>query len=318
MKVCHILTANPYQEIGGTPLAAMSIIKNCKQYGIVSEVKHGIGFEPFRSFIFPVSLMLRLLRNDYDLIHIHDHQGYWYTFLPKRFKKKIVYTSHGETTEYYNAIKPEGIISKIKAKIVIAIQKRLVEQSDVVVAVSEAVKSSIIKYYNVSPEKIIVIYNGVDTKQFKPEKNKTPKEKTALWVGTNSEAKGLEKAIEYAQNNKMKLLVAGVAGEDTEDVEFLGSVKYSKMPKIYNSANLLLYFSVNDGHALVPLEAMACGLDVIASKESNIEIVPQEKDGTYKISGSKAIKIIKNFDWKIQAKKYEEIYRTLVFSRWKT
>ena len=312
MKICHILTANPYKEIGGTPLVAMSIIKCCRQHGIEAEAKHGIGVQPFKGFIYPIFLALRLFRNKYDIIHMHDHQGYWYTFLPKRLKKKIVYTSHGETTEYYNSIKPVGIVDKLKARVLIAIQKRLVTQADVVVAVSNAVKENIIKYYGVNPEKIVVIYNGVDTEKFRPRKKIKHGKKTALWVGTNAEAKGLEKATIYAQNHGMKLRVVGVKGKSTENTEFIGPVPYGKMPEIYNSANLLLYFSWNDGHALVPLEAMACGLDVIASKESNIEIMPLSKNGTYSISGKKAAERIKKFDWKIQAKKYTELYRKVI------
>ena len=308
IKICHILTANPYKEIGGTPVAASFIIKHEGEQQSI--VKHGIGYGLFKTIIYPFLLAIRIAISDFDLVHIHDPQGYWYTFLPKFLKKKIIYTSHGETTEYYKVMRPVGTVEKIKAKMAVAIQKRLITQADVVVAVSEAVKASIIKYYDIKPEKVVVIYNGVDTKKFTSLKKKT--KNIALWVGTNSEVKGLEKAIEYAKKHKMKLRIVGIDGKSREKMEFLGRVAYDRMPEIYNSANVLLYFSTNDGHPLVPLEAMACGLDVIASRESNIEIIPQEKDGTYKISGSKALKIVKNYDWSIQARKYIKLYKQTI------
>lgn len=317
MKICHILTADPYKSIGGTPIAAMSIINYSKSNGIDSIVKYGIGRRPLNTFIYPIFLALRLVKNDYDIIHIHDAEGYWYTFLPKFLRKNIVYTSHGETTEYYNVMKPKGLVRRLKAKVAIMIQKRLVTQADVVVAVSDAVKKWIIKYYNVSSDKIVVIHNGVNTKKFKPLKKKkihddVKQQNTAIWVGTNSEVKGLEKAIEYAKKRNMMLLVVGVEGANADNVKFMPSVPYAKMPEVYNMAKLLLYFSSCDGHPLVPMEAMACGLDIIASKESNIEIIPHEKDGAYKIKGNDALRAVKKYDWEIQASKYVELYGKIV------
>ena len=84
------------------------------------------------------------------------------------------------------------------------------------------------------------------------------------------------------------------------------------MPEVYNMAGTLLFFTKAEGHPLVPLEAIACGLDVIASKESNIEIIPPERDGFYRIDGRKARRLILKYDWRIQAKKYEDVYNSIV------
>ena len=160
------------------------------------------------------------------------------------------------------------------------------------------------------PENIGIIYNGVDIAKFRPAGRK-PKN-VAIWVGDNAELKGLSTAIDYARRHKMKIVVAGINGESALDVEYLGKIRPEKMPEIYNKANVLLFFSKAEGHPLVPLEAMACGLDIIASKEANIEIIPQKKDGSYKISGKAARNIVRKYDWHNQAKKYMKAYEKLM------
>ena len=180
-----------------------------------------------------------------------------------------------------------------------------------VVAVSNYVKNSIIKFYGIDPEKVVVIYNGVDTNKFKPDRNKK-KKNVAIWVGTDPVLKGLKSAINYASSKKMKLIVVGMQnpGKESNEIDFKGRIEYNEMPKLYNSADTLLFFSKCEGHPLVPLEAMACGLNILASKESHIEIIPI-KGNFYRIDKRNARNVAKKYDWKIQARKYIKLYKTL-------
>ena len=103
MKICHILSADPKNEIGGTPMAARSIhdyIKSHKE--MASVIKHGKGPGIIKTIFYPIFNALSLINSDYDIIHIHDPQGYFYTLFPRFLRKKIIYTSHGETTAYCN------------------------------------------------------------------------------------------------------------------------------------------------------------------------------------------------------------------------
>ena len=315
MKICHILTADPNNEIGGTPSAVRSLqnsIMSTKE--IISDVKYGKGFGLIKTIIYPLLNSLFMIKNDYDIIHIHDSQGYWYTFVPKIFRKKIIYTSHGETTYYYEIMKPKGFFKEAKARIAIKIQKRLIEKADIVVAVSEYVKKCIIKYYKTDPKKIVVIYNGVDTDKFKPLKKNKSRNKVAIWVGTDPYLKGLKKAIRYVTRKNMKLIVVGIDQLDNlnnkNNIEVKGKISYEQMPEVYNMADTLLFFSKGEGHPLVPLEAMACGLNIVASKESHIEIIPI-KGKNYFIDSKNARKIAKKYDWKKQTKKYIKLYKSI-------
>ena len=75
----------------------------------------------------------------------------------------------------------------------------------------------------------------------------------------------------------------------------------------------LLFFSKFEGHPLVPLEAAACGLNIIASKESNIEIFPL-RNGMYDVKGSDASRTAKKYSWKNQSRLYMKEFERVMSS----
>jgi len=304
MKLCFVLNANP-ESHGGTP----AVVRNIRRY-IKSDVFFGRGKGIF-SFLYPSVTAIKILPGNYDIVNIHDTQGYVYSILPKFMRKKIVYTCHGLWELHFSIDPPKGFIQRIKAKTAITMQKAIIKKADHIIAVSNFIKGAIIKKYKIEESRITVIHNGVDTKKFYDMKKKRER-KLAIWVGKDPVRKGLDKAIEYVRKNNMKLVVVGIKRPDEDCVQYMGDVPDETLRELYNTASVLLFFTKAEAHPLVPLEAMACGLDVIASKESNIEIVPPQKDGSYKISGKKALKIIKKYDWKNVAKKYMEVYKKVM------
>jgi glycosyltransferase involved in cell wall biosynthesis len=303
MKICHVITANPKKSIGGTPLVVSKLAGFFR-----ADIIYGRGIGIFKTFIYPFFIPFLLYKKKFDVIHIHDTEGYGCVFFPG-LMKKTVYTAHGLWDAYIEKMKPGGL-AKLKLIIAAGMQRSLIKKSAHVIAVSEFVKNEIIRRYRLPDEKITVIYNGVDTKMFRPLKKGNTN--TAIVVGDNPELKNLEKAVEYCRNRNMKLFVVGIEGKDDDLVIYLGKIPNKKMPEIYNMTDVLLFFSKVEGHPLVPLEAMACGIDVVASKESNIEIVPRQKDGSYMIKGSVGRKAVAKYDWKNQTAKYKKVYELVV------
>lgn len=258
-----------------------------------------------RNILLNIILMLilpfRISAGRYDIVNIHDTHGYFYTFWPKR--KKTVYTCHNLWKNYHRAVPPRSLNNRLKARISVFLEKRLLTKSDHITTVSSSVRTQIIGEYEINPEKITAIHNGVDTIMFKPGK----KGDAFIWVGNNPELKGLQKAIDYSRKKNRKLIVIGIKGDSTKNVKYMGMVENSRMPCIYLMADTLLFFSKTEGHPLVPLEAAACGLNLIATKESNLEIFPL-KNGAYNVDGRDAIKISRKYDWKLRSMKYSELF----------
>ena len=53
--------------------------------------------------------------------------------------------------------------------------------------------------------------------------------------------------------------------EKTDNIKILGPVKTEMLRKYYSNADIFVYLSIDEGFGLPPLEAMACGTNVVVS-----------------------------------------------------
>ena len=128
----------------------------------------------------------------------------------------------------------------------------------------------------------------------------------------------------------IRLLVVGITGKDDPEIKYLGRVQPIQMPDMYKMADFLIFPSKYESHPIVPLEAMASGLPVIASSTSNTEVIKNGKEG-FIVSGeaenyakfiekifkkqkqmsSAARKLAVKYAWQNQTKKYFRLYEAL-------
>lgn len=171
---------------------------------------------------------------------------------------------------------------------------RKIHKVDKIISVSHSTKSAIIKYLKVPPEKITVIYEGVDFTRFRRVYDKTllnlireeyclPSQ-FILTVTTIEPRKNVEgllfayRRLKQILNNPPKLVIVGRKGLKADkitetvhqlglyrDVIFTGYVSDDHLPLIYNNALVFVFPSLSEGFGLPVLEAMACGLPVVCS-----------------------------------------------------
>lgn len=166
-----------------------------------------------------------------------------------------------------------------------------------VIAVSQATAHELIRLLGIPPQRIEVIYNGVDSVFFARDPAAVAAfrrqagwpEAFILSVGTLEPRKNYGVLIEaYALYRRMNarplpLLVAGGRGWDyeaifarvaqldlTAHVVFLGFVPAAVLPWLYNAATLFVYPSRYEGFGLPVLEAMACGTPVITTQAGSL------------------------------------------------
>jgi glycosyltransferase involved in cell wall biosynthesis len=169
-----------------------------------------------------------------------------------------------------------------------------VQRARRIIAVSESTKRDLVENYRLSPGKVDVVHNGVDT-SFRPlpvaqvaafRSERGLPESFILFVGTLEPRKNVTRLIEaYARlpGAKPPLLLVGGKGwlydelfarsEElnlTDQVRFVGYVPAEELPLWYNAAELFVYPSLYEGFGLPPLEAMACGTPVITSATSSL------------------------------------------------
>ncbi len=167
--------------------------------------------------------------------------------------------------------------------------KQEARKADKIMADSFSTKEDLIKIYKVDPEKIEVVYLGVN-KNLRPIKNRKQAQKTILYFGTIEPRKNLIlliKAFEALKKGDsmtdLKLVIAGAKGwlykdvfEKVEnsrfrqDIIFTGVINDRDKPSLYNSASVFVYPSFFEGFGFPPLEAMACGVPTIVSNTSSL------------------------------------------------
>jgi glycosyltransferase involved in cell wall biosynthesis len=174
------------------------------------------------------------------------------------------------------------------------------DEADVVIAISESTKRDVVDNLEIPEDRVRVVHGGVGP-QFRPIVDRETLTRALaplgvvpgtyiVHVGTIEPRKNLVRLLEaYATVREMlppprpKLVLAGAAGwrvvepfERIEtldlgsDVMYLGHVPAEVLPALYNGALLLAYPSLYEGFGLPPLEAMACGVPVVASNVSSI------------------------------------------------
>jgi glycosyltransferase involved in cell wall biosynthesis len=169
-----------------------------------------------------------------------------------------------------------------------------IRRSRRIVAVSESTKRDLVQCYSLSPDKVDVVYNGVDP-SFRP----LPSEQVAafrqetglperfiLFVGTLEPRKnvvGLLEAYARLPKDRPPLMLVGGKGwlykeifarvealGLSNEVHFVGYVPAEALPLWYNAARLFVYPSFYEGFGLPALEAMACGTPVVTSMASSL------------------------------------------------
>lgn len=135
---------------------------------------------------------------------------------------------------------------------------------------SHFTKETIQKYIHLSA---ITSYPGVDTKVFFPKKTK--KEYDIVFIGEKSLLEGYDLLDESLSYFEKQPLVKIVSNRETGKW-----ITDSMLANEYRKAKVVVALSRNEPFGLIPLEAMACGIPVIAVNEGGFcETVSNSKTG---------------------------------------
>lgn len=244
----------------------------------------------FTWFILKNAIILR--KDNFDCVIVENTARLFWCFKlfgnRKRYKGKVYYHLHNEPKKLGGC----GHIIKDCKEIICV--------SDFIKKVLTSEKN---KLYIENEEKIKILYNCIDTQEFKcfsTESIEDFKEKlgiknddrVVLFSGRIDSEKGVLEVLEalnYIKNKNVKLLIVGssfygmnvktpfekkiinIVEKNKDKVIFTGFLKYSDMPLAYSLCEIAVLPSMWDEPAgLTIIEAMSCGKAVITTKSGGI------------------------------------------------
>ncbi|MCL4500510.1 MAG: glycosyltransferase family 4 protein [Deltaproteobacteria bacterium] len=175
-------------------------------------------------------------------------------------------------------------------RVLLALERRLFTDPGLrkVIANSRMVQEEIIRHYHLDPQRISVIYNGLDRQRFqpleKPERSALragmgapPDTSIVLFAGSGFGRKGLAFLIDAFARLHNKDSVLWVAGKgnpapyrrQAARLGVLDRLKFwgpqADLPPFYQAATVLALPTIYDPCSNVVLEALACGAPVITT-----------------------------------------------------
>jgi len=171
---------------------------------------------------------------------------------------------------------------------------RVLRHSAAVIAVSQSTRRDIINFYNLPAEKIHVIYEGYDPQFYHSYQDSQAVTRVygigpyIYYSGNILPHKNIARLIRafglIAPKVPHQLVLQGrrdpVYAAELETlvrelnlegkVVFLGYVPLNHLPYLYSGATVFVTVSLSEGFGLPPLEAMACGTPVVASRVSSL------------------------------------------------
>jgi teichuronic acid biosynthesis glycosyltransferase TuaC len=292
------------------------------------------------------------------IIHAHGHP-YLSSFisgkLARKYNKPFILTQHNTFIEY------NGIWDQIEKVNDSGIGKQSLRTAEKIIVISKATKNYVLSL-GAKPEKVELLYNGVDVDRFKPSASERQTVRKKLGISEDAPVavtvrrlvykNGVDTLLESAKtvirkNSKIVYLVVG-RGPDFDDVKtrisqlgiernfvMTGFVSDQDLPSFYNAADFFVLPSKSgEGLPLVALEAMSCGLPVIATDVGGIrevviegfgEIVPPNSpdrlaEKILNLADVKLTKLKQNLrkvmierhSWDVNVAKLEKIYEEII------
>jgi glycosyltransferase involved in cell wall biosynthesis len=233
--------------------------------------------------IYKYSLVAEVIArdNEFDVIHAHDWLAYPAGIAAKRVSGKplVIHVHATDFDRSGGSVNPQ----------VYAMEKEGMDAADKIITVSNLTRSIVIEKYNISPDKVVTVYNAVEplSQEEKIKLKKGVDEKIVTFLGRITMQKGPEYFVEAAnmvlkKMNNVRFVMAGSGDmmnamvkraaelKIADRFHFTGFLKGDDVFDMFRMSDVFVMPSVSEPFGIVPLEAMQSNVPVIISYQSGV------------------------------------------------
>jgi glycosyltransferase involved in cell wall biosynthesis len=322
---------------------------------------------PLDNWSFNRNLSKKISQIKADVYEAHAVSGYKIpdTLKENAINKPFIHTIHGVLADEYEQAKknPNQMLREKSANLFMSYLAKLegqtAKKATTIVTISKYSVEKIQKYYGIDPKMIHIVPNGVDTDFFRPKSDQIMTRQQfglregpcVLFVGNLIPRKGLPYLIEAAKQiiRKHPETTFAMAGEGplkdrlinsvqkqkiASNFKFLGKVEENLLPSLYNTSDVFVLPSLQEGQGIVLLEAQASRIPVVAFETGGVKeavrngktgflVNPKDSsalaDAVIKLLDDKILRekmgldgrkfVVENFTWDICAQKMLDVYQ---------
>jgi len=289
------------------------------RYEVVS--RNAVSF--FTSTLSNIRKLFENLQIKYPIDCINYHQPFSAYGLDRSHtahKIRRIYTCHSLSFEEYQSRNPtpQSFVKKLIYAVNVYgrkwIEKKVLNSSDKIIALSTFTKDKLRSAYGILPDKVIVIPGGVDLRRYYPSLEKSeirkrlsiPNDHIILFTVRNLVPRmGLDNLIYAMKDVVSKIdnvaLLIGGSGPLKENlivltekmglgkhIHFTGFIPETDLPYYYRSSDLFILPTLElEGFGLVTLEALASGVPVLGTPVGGTLEILNQFDSRYLFRSSK-------------------------------
>lgn len=235
----------------------------------------------------------------YDLVHSH----YWLSGWVGTRLRRLWRVPHVVMFHTLGAVKNQARVGEHETPLRVRTEGRIVQQADAVVVASREEHNRLLKLYPSAKSKTRIIPCGVDLDLFRPLDQAEARahlglngERILLFVGRPDPLKGLPILLSAASlledpDGVRVLVVGGLPsplmgegqGEGDSNATYFGRVAHQMLPYYYSAADVCVIPSYYESFGMVALEAMACGVPVVAARVGGLQSTVRDGETGYLI-----------------------------------